>query len=205
MSIFPKSEYKILKLIYQNPGIRFNELIGGAKVSVETAKVRLNHLLNLNVIREERIISGKKTLIRNFYPNLEDEEGKNVFSLIESEKREEFFKKNKNLIGPFKQLLKNTDKRIKIVMVFGSFATYSQTRDSDLDILFLVSGKIDVDVLKKEVERSFVTFEHEISPRIDSIQNFKKNVKREIYQTIIKNHIIIKGGSNYIGLMINAK
>lgn len=203
MNIFPKSEYRILKLIYQNPGIRLNELIRRAKVSVGTAKMRLDHLLSLNIIKEKRIVGGKRTLIRNFYPNLETEEGKNVFSLIESEKRSEFFKENKNLIGPLRQLVKNVDKKVKIIMVFGSFSNYSQTKDSDLDILFLISGKIDTDKLKKEIERSFVTFDHEISPRIDTEENFRKNIKKEIYQTIIKNHIIIKGNSDYIKLIFN--
>lgn len=198
MSIFPKSEHRILKLIYQNPGIRLNELIRQARVSVGTAKIRLDHLLNSNIIQEERVTGGKKTLIRNFYPQLESEEGKNVFSLLESEKRSEFFKKNKNLVGPFRQLLKNADKRIKIILVFGSFASCSQTRDSDLDILFLVSRKTGTANLKKEIERSFVTFDHDISPRVDTLKNFEKNTDKGIYRTIIRNHVIIKGGLEYI-------
>ena len=201
MSIFPKSEHRILKLVYENPGMRLSELIGKARVSVETGKKRLDHLLNLNVIKEEKIMGGKRTLIRNFYPNLKSEEGRSTFSLIESEKREEFFRKNRNLVGPFKQLLRNLDKKIKVVIIFGSFGTYSQTVDSDLDILFLVSGKIDTEDLKKEIERSFVTFDHEISPRIDTMKNFRRNINKEIYQTITRNHIIVKGNSDYIGLI----
>lgn len=203
--IFPKSEYKILKLIYQNPGIRLSLLIRNAGVSVGTAKMRLEHLLNSNIIIEESITGGKKTLMRNFYPNLGNEEGKNVFSLLESEKKVEFFKRNKSLIGPFRQLLKNADKKIKIILIFGSFATYSQTEDSDLDILFLASRRIDTNNLKKEIERSFVTFDHEVSPRIDTLENFEKNLDKEIYQTIIRNHVIVKGSSEYINLMIKTR
>ena len=201
MNIFPKSEYKILKLIYENPGIRLNELIKKARVSAATAKKRLDHLLSSGIITEKKIIGGRRTLLKNFYPNFSSEEGKNVFSLVESEKKQEFFKKNKKLIGPFKQLLKNIDGKIKIILVFGSFATNSQTEDSDLDILFLINKKIDKNMLKKEIERSFITFDHELSPRIESMGNFKKSINNVIYQTIIKNHVIVKGSSVFIGLV----
>ena len=199
--IFPKSEYKILFLIYENPGIRLGELIKKARVSTATAKTRLAYLSDSKIITEEKIIGGKRTILKNFYPNLKSEEGRNVFSLIESEKKQEFFKKNKNLVGPFKQLLKNVDGKIKIVLVFGSFANYTQTKDSDLDIFFLIKGTLDKTKLKKEIERSFVTFSQEISPRTDNLNNFKKNINKGIYQTIIKNHIIIKGSLDYIKLI----
>ena len=195
--MFLKSEHRILKLIYENPGIRLGELIKKAKVSVATAKKRLDPLLSSEIIIEKKIIGGKKVLLKNFYSNLSSEEGKNVFSLVELEKKQEFLKKNKSLIGPFNQLLKNIDRKIKIILIFGSFATNSQTKDSDLDILFLISGEINQNVLKKEIERSFITFNYEVSPRIDVLNNFKN---KGVYQTIVKNYIIIKGVSNYIEL-----
>lgn len=195
--MFLKSEYRILKLIYENQGIRLSELIKRAKVSVATAKKRLDALVNYGVVIEKKIMGGKKVLLKNFYPNLSSEEGKNIFSLIELGKKQEFFKKNKNLIGPFNQLLRNIDKKIKIILIFGSFAINSQTKNSDLDILFLISGKMNLNILKKEIERSFITFDYEISPRIDLLNNFKN---KGIYQTIARNYIIIKGASNYIEL-----
>jgi len=201
MSIFLKSEYNILKLIYENPGIRLSELIKKAKASVATAKKRLDNLLYSKIITEKRVIGGKRIILKNFYPNFSSEEGKNIFSLIESEKKQEFFKKNKNLIGSFNQLLKNINNKIKVILVFGSFASYSQTKDSDLDILFLTTEKKDISDLKKEIERSFITFEHEISPRIDTLNNFKRNINIGVYQTILKNHIIIKGALNFIELI----
>lgn len=199
--IFPKSEFKILRLIYENPGIRLNELIKKARVSVTTAKERLGHLSSLNAISEEKITGGKRVILKNFFPNLDSEEGKNIFSLIESEKKQEFFKKNKYLLGSFNQILKNSDEEIKIILVFGSFASNSQTKDSDLDILFLTDKKINKNNLKKEIERSFVTFNRELSPRIDTINNFRKNINSGVYQTILKNHIIIKGNINYLELI----
>ncbi len=86
-SLFPKSEAKILRLISKKPGIRLGELIKEANISYETARKRLDYLLNANIIREEDIVSGKKILIKQLYPNIETEQGKMVFRLLELEEK----------------------------------------------------------------------------------------------------------------------
>lgn len=198
MSIFVKSEYNILKLIYENHGIRLSEIMKRARVSAGTLKNRINELLDRDIITEKKILGGEKVLLKSFYPNLDSEEGKTSFALIELEKKREFFKRNNRLIGPFKQFIANSN--VKIIIVFGSFANNSQTKDSDLDILLLDNKKIDKEALKKEIERAFVTFDYVISPRFDTIMNFKKNKGEAVYQSITKNHIIIKGAFEFVGL-----
>jgi len=192
--IASKSYYKILEAIYINSEIRLNELIRKSSISVETAKARLDELLETGIIKEKRLKSGKKTIIRNFYPNLESEEGLIAFSLVELEKKNGFFIKNTKLIGPFKELIKEL-KEIEIVLIFGSFASFSQTEDSDLDLLLLTTNRYNKERIKKTIERSFVTFDHEVSPRVELIKNFKKNA---LYDSIKKNHIVVKGILRYI-------
>ncbi len=192
--IASKSNYKILESIYVTPDIRLNELIRKSSISVETAKARLNELLETGIIKEKRLKSGKKTIIRNFYPNLESEAGLIAFSLIELEKKNNFFIKNMKLIGPFKELIKEL-KEIEIILVFGSFVSFSQTEDSDLDILLLTTNSYNKEKIKKVIERSFVTFDHEVSPRVDLIKNFKKNT---LYDSIKQKHIVVKGILRFI-------
>ena len=199
--ILSKSQHEILNLIYHYPGIRLTELIKKARISANTAKKNISILLNRAIIKEEKIIGGKRIILKRFYPSFSTEEGKNIFSLIELEKTNEFFKKNKSLKGPFKQLLENIGDTFQIILIFGSFASNSQTSDSDLDILFLAEKEIDRNILKKEIERSFITFNQEISPRIDTLDSFKNNLNKDIYQTIIKNHVIIKGAINFIEIL----
>lgn len=200
MIVFAKSFFNILKLIYENPGIKLSDIMMKAKVSANTLKSRINDLLENKMIIEKKITGGKRVLLKNFYPNFESEEGKYIFSLIETVKKRDFFNKNPKFIGPFKQLMSNV-KDIRIVIVFGSFASYSQTKDSDVDILLLIEKEINKEFLKKEIEKAFVTLEHEISPRVDTIKNFIKNKNESIYQNIIKNHIIIKGALEFVDLM----
>jgi hypothetical protein len=198
MTLLPRSQERILRLIYTNPGIRMNELVSRASVSVATATKRLAYLLAMNVITEERITGGKRVLLRMFYPDLESEEGRSVFALLESERRHEFLEGNPELTGPFAQLTRNLPDAVRIVLVFGSFADGSRTEGSDLDILFLTDGDVDRERLRKEVERSFATFPHEVSPRIDTIDMYRDKRGMGIYGAIRRNHVIITGCLSYV-------
>ena len=108
----------------------------------------------------------------------------------------------KQIIYEFKNHLKNAlGQNLISVQLFGSKARGDWQKESDLDILFLFTKKIDIEQLKKEIERSFITFNQEVSPRVESLNNFKKNINKGIYETIIKNHIIIKGALDYIEII----
>lgn len=201
--IFPKSYLNIITSIYENPGIRLNELIRKSRIAVNTAKDRLNNLLISNIIIEKKVVGGKRILLKNFYPNLNSEEGKCVFSILELEKKNLFFIKNPKLMIPFNQLIRWVNDKIDIILVFGSFANFSQTKDSDLDLLLLTNKKIDKEQIRKIIERSFITFDHEISPRIDSIKNFKEN--KEIYDTIKRNHVVVFRPLKFIEILEKKK
>src|SRR3989344_9583039 len=116
MQMIKKSYFKILQAINNNIGIRLNELIRKSNTSVATSKIAINKLLDNNIIKEEIIRCEKKIVLKNFYPNLNSEEGKLVFSIIEIEKRDKFFRKYKELVGPFKDLTEHL-KEAEIVLI----------------------------------------------------------------------------------------
>jgi predicted transcriptional regulator len=66
--IFPvnKSKYKILKEVYENPGIRISELMKKANVSQKILYQHIDELKKSGIIREETI--GAKPQIRTIYP-----------------------------------------------------------------------------------------------------------------------------------------
>ena len=198
MKLLPRSQERILRLIYTTPGIRMNELVSRASVSVATATKRLAHLLAMNIITEDRIRGGKRVLLRLFYPNLESEEGRSVFALLEAERRHGLFERDPELTGPFAQLTRNLPHGVRIVLVFGSYADGSQSDGSDLDILFLTEGDVDRKKLRKEIERSFATFKQEVSPRVDTIDTYREKRGMGIYGAIRRNHVIITGCLSYV-------
>ncbi len=195
MQMIKKSYYKILQLIYHSPGIRLNELIRKSNVSVATAKTILDELLESNIIKEEIIRGEKKAILRNFYPSLNSEEAEMVFSMIEIEKKDAFLRKHKNLIGPLKGLVEQI-KDAETILIFGSFASFSETDDSDLDILLIMKKNFDKGKVKKIMERSFITYNGEVSPRLTNIKKLKEN--KSFLESIKINHIIIKGYLNFL-------
>jgi predicted nucleotidyltransferase len=197
--IFPvsKSKYKILKEVYENPGIKISELMKKANVSQKILYQHIDELKNSEIIRQETV--GAKPQIRSIYPELKSENGKLFFSLIEAQKREEFFAKYKNLKGPFLQLLQNLPSNVACVLVFGSYAKFSATRESDLDLLFInfskKNGKIE-----SILEEAFVTF-GKVSARIVTVEEFLKSKNIDsILKQIIKNHVCIFNIQKFIEL-----
>ncbi|MGC8812550.1 MAG: ArsR family transcriptional regulator [Candidatus Aenigmatarchaeota archaeon] len=197
--IFPimKSKYKILREVYENSGINVSELMRKTKVSQKILYQHLEELKKVNIIKEEVI--GAKPQIRAIYPELGSENGKLIFSLIESQKKEEFFSKYKNLKGPFLHLVQNLPKNVACVLIFGSYAKFSATRESDLDLLFITLNRKDK--IEKLIEEAFVTF-GKVSARSISVEEFirRKNVDSLLKQ-IIKEHVCIFNAQKFIELL----
>jgi predicted nucleotidyltransferase len=198
--IFPvnKSKYKILKEVYENPGIRISELMKKANVSQKILYQHIDELKNSGIVREETI--GAKPQIRTIYPELKSENGKLFFSLIEAQKREEFFSKYKNLKGPFLHLLQNLPENVACILVFGSYAKFSATKESDLDLLFInfekKNGKIE-----RIVEEAFVTF-GKVSARTITIEEFLESKNKDsILKQVIKNHVCIFNAQKFVELL----
>jgi predicted nucleotidyltransferase/DNA-binding HxlR family transcriptional regulator len=198
--IFPvtKSKYKILKEVYENPGITISELMRKANVSQKVLYQHIEELKDVGVVREE--IIGTKPQIRRIYPALKTENGKLLFSLVESQKKEEFFSKYRNLKGPFLHLLQNLPDNVVCILVFGSYAKFSATRESDLDLLFISFDKKSSKV-ERIVEEAFVTFE-KVSARIITVEEFLKNKNTDsILKQVIKDHVCIFNTQKFVELL----
>ena len=65
------------------------------------------------------------------------------------------------------------------------------------------TGKIKkgTNEVTKAVERSLSTLECEISPRIELVADFKKNINDSLHKTIIENHVIISGALDFINII----
>jgi predicted nucleotidyltransferase len=197
--IFPitKSRYKVLRKIYENPGINISELVKETRTAPNIIYKHINDLKNSEVIKEVEI--GKNRM-KKIYPNLKRENGKLVFSLIEMQKKEEFFVRYKNLKGPFAQLLQNLPINVVCILVFGSYARFSAEKESDLDLLFITTNK-EVERIERILEESFVTF-GKVSPRVITIDEFIKNKNTDtLLKQIIKEHICVFNTCKFVELI----
>jgi predicted nucleotidyltransferase len=197
--IFPitKSRYKVLRKIYENPGINISELVKETRTAPNIIYKHINDLKNSEVIKEVEV--GKNRM-KKIYPNLKSENGKLVFSLIEAQKREDFFVKYKSLKGPFIQLLQNLPNNVVCILVFGSYARFSAEKESDLDLLFITTNK-ESERIERILEESFVTF-GKVSARVITIDEFTKSKDTDtLLKQIIKEHICVFNACKFVELI----
>lgn len=195
--IFPitKSRYNALKEIYENQGVKISELMKKIKVAQKILYQHIKDLGEAEIIREETI--GRT---RAIFPNLASENGKLIFSLIENEKRAEFFSKYKGLKNPFLHLARNMPKNINSVLVFGSYARFAAEKDSDLDLLFIALDN-KRNGIENLIEEAFVTF-GKVSARFVTEKDFLKSKKQDsMLRQIIKDHVCVFNSTGFIEIL----
>jgi predicted transcriptional regulator len=142
----------------------------------------LNRLEKDNVIKFSR--EGKN---KYYYLNHNSAEIKEVIKFIEIGKKIKFLNKYKKL----RELFAKLEERTKgLLVVFGSYATFSSTEKSDLDV-FLIGSIENVEDLEQL---------YSIKINIIKSERSKFNSKEPLIKEILKSHIILKGLEEFIEL-----
>jgi predicted nucleotidyltransferase len=197
-----KTRLKIINTIYENPKINLTGLIKKVRASPNLVLKYVNNLLSYSVIKEEKRGGKKKVHIRIIEPNFDNELSQLIYSIVEIEKKIDFFKKYKKLKSYLTQLKEIFKSREGFVLVYGSYARFSAEEDSDLDLLIV--GKLNKEETKR-VEEIFITLESELSLKIETLQKFLKNKEKPLYKNILKEHIITDGTINFIKILAKIK
>lgn len=132
-----------------------------------------------------------------FKPNLENDETIKIFELLELERRKAFYTKNKNIARLLKKytdsLIELSNKRIQLVVLFGSVARGEWTKGSDIDILAVLPDKENdiIDILNKaKIDVSPLL---EIRPISTTTRKFIDGyrAKTEFYDNLWKDRIVL--------------
>ena len=190
-----RTRLNILKAIYENPGINLTSLIKKVKASPNLVLDYTNKLSYYGIIKEINIGGKKKVHIKSIKPNFESNNGKLIYSLIEVDKKLLFFEKYKKLKHYLLQLNDIINKEVLFIVVYGSYARFAATNDSDLDILIV--GTLNKEKITR-IKEIFISLDIEPSIKIEDFDKFMKNVDKPLYQNIIKEHVIICGEINFI-------
>jgi predicted nucleotidyltransferase len=140
--LIPDKRKKILEVFFKDP---FQEV--HLREAVRLSGVSRNNVDNSMrlFVKEDMFKRRKISNMVFFKPNLENEELLKIFELLELEKRKDFYGKNKKiarLLQKYSDMIVGlSDKKIQIVVLFGSVARGDWTKDSDVDVLAVVSGK----------------------------------------------------------------
>ncbi len=163
-----------------------NELLKNTKHVRGIAKnFNINHMLISRKIKElekENIVDFKKEGKNKRYFLKKTIEAKNYIFTAENYKLNQILKKYSNLRRIIEKIQK--DNRIKLAVLFGSYAKGIAKKESDIDIY------INTENLK--IKRELSQFDTRLS-----IKTGKYNKSSLLIKEIEKNHVIIKGVELY--------
>jgi predicted nucleotidyltransferase len=158
-------------------------------IGYRPAHMHITEMEKEGIIAVERVGAAKQCTL-----NMENPLARHQLAALDLFKAEQFYKKHTKLKTIIEELIeKLTDQfmsRIHSVVLFGSYAKGSAAKDSDIDLLFIVTDLKDKDV-REAIERECAGYQYShnirISPLIVDIAEFKKmleakdmNVGKEI-------------------------
>lgn len=159
------------------------EIAKKLEMNQKTVSNVLNELEKQNILKFMMEGKNKYYYLNKFYPHL-----KEIIKLIEIQRKINFLEK----YGKLKELFFELEKRTgEMLIIFGSYADFSATPKSDLDVFVL--GKI------KDIE----DLEELYNIKINVVRSNKNkfNKKEHFIKEVIKNHIILKRVEDFVNLI----
>ncbi len=169
-----------------------SEIARETKIERRTISRILNKLIKMNLL--DYILQGKNKL---FYFDLSKNSSFSLINLVEVNNSMDFEFRNKEISLIISKVLDFCEG----VVLFGSYASGKNKRDSDLDLILL--GKVNVAEIKKV--KSFSPIE--INEQIVSYSEFEKILrnKNPLSLEISKNHVLFGNFSKIIKIFLGDK
>jgi predicted nucleotidyltransferase len=197
-----KLELKVVDLLARNKGRKFtiNEIARILKSHYSFLHRTINKLTDEDVIIKEAAGSAYLCSI-----NLSNEKTFALIQLSEIEKKNEFYNSNKEI----KVMLEDFVCSAKLlnpisIVLFGSYAKGTATKESDIDILLISKTKIDKkidNIVNKIIKEMYAKYGKEINVILMSIKDFKKQKDKDVIKEIIKDHCILYGVEKFVNLV----
>jgi len=196
-----KSRQKILATIARNPGIHVNALLRIIG-SLRNIKGILNELEQSNLIHSKHVGNT-----RQLFPVLDNPLSVSAFVLVEEQERELAEKKFPSIkrislrVNSFKKIFGSG---LVSIVLFGSIARGYLTKESDIDVLFIV--KKERATQKNRLFRLFQTISlnlgRELNAQIIEKKNFKKQLQKSasFAGEIQKKRIILHNAKEFLQL-----
>ena len=171
---------KIMALFRKNidKGMTILEISKKLKIGYRPAYNHLISMEELEIVNIQKIGNSKQCHL-----NLKNEKCRLLLTEVDMQKREEIYK-NKILKQILEELttkiIEKFISNIHSIILFGSYAKGKARKNSDIDLIFIVSN-IKNKRLRKEIERECASYQYshniKISPIITDIKEFKIMLK----------------------------
>ena len=192
--LIPAGRKKILEVFLKEPfkEVHLRELARISKVSRNNVDNSMKLFVKDNMFKRRDVSN-----MSFFKPNLGNEELLKVFEYLELEKKKRFYVRNKKIARLLQKYTENivrlSNKKIQLIILFGSVARGDYTKGSDIDILAVASEK-DSNIIsifnKAKIDISPLLEVNPISTTAERfIKGFKDNT--EFYGELWKDRIIL--------------
>jgi len=192
-----KLELEIVDLLARNKEKNFsiNEIAKTLGAYYSFVHKTVNKLTKDKVIKKSK--AGKSHLCSL---NLDNEKTATLIQMGEIEKREKFYNANKELKLILDDFVKSAldCNNISAIVLFGSYSKGIAMKESDIDILIISRGKIDVEKITKEI---YAKYGKEINAIILTQNDFKKQKNEPAIKELIKDHHVLYGAENFVSMV----
>ena len=192
--LIPAGRKKMLEIFLKDPfkEIHLREIARLSKSSLTNVDNSMRLFVKNDMFKRNEMSNSTF-----FKPNLENDETVKLFELLELERRKVFYAKNKNIARLLKKytdsIIYFSNKRIQLVVLFGSVARGEWTKGSDIDILAVIPDKENdiVDILNRA--KTDVRPLLEIRPISTTTRKFIDGfkAKTEFYDNLWKDRIVL--------------
>ena len=192
--LIPAGRKKILEVFLKDPfkEIHLREIARLSKSSLANVDNSMRLFVKNDMFKRREMSNSTF-----FKPNLENDETIKIFELLELERRKRFYSKSKNIARLIKKytdtIIELSNKRIQLVILFGSVARGEWKKGSDIDILAVTSDKENniIDILNRA--KTDVSPLLEIRPISTITKKFIDGfkAKTEFYDNLWKDRIVL--------------
>ena len=192
-----KLELKIIDLLARNTERKFtiNEIAKFLEEYYSFVHRIVNKLIKDSVVTKEK--AGKSYLCSI---NLYNEKTIILVNLSKIEKKNDLYNSNKELKIILEDFVKSAESLITpiSIVLFGSYAKGTATKESDIDILLISKTKVGIDKITKEI---YAKYGKEINPVIMTSEDFKRQKDKSLIKEIIKDHYVLYGVEKFVNLV----
>jgi predicted nucleotidyltransferase len=192
--LIPLRRRKILEVFLKDPfkEIHLREIARLSKVSLNNVDNSLRLFVKDDMFKRREVSN-----MVFFKPNLENETLLKIFEYLELEKKKEFYNKNKKIARLLQKYTRDivelSNKKIQLVILFGSVARGEWAKGSDIDILAVVSGKDNDVTVALNKAKIGVSPLLEIRPISTTTEKFVEGFKNkaEFYNELWKDRMVL--------------
>ena len=188
-------ELKIIDLMSRNmeKGFTINEIAKTLDEAYSFVNRTIAKLAEDKVIVIEKV---GKALVCSL--NLDSDKTIALLHLDEVNKKESFYRENREIKLVLEDFLEKIRKDIILAAVFGSYAKGTAAEESDIDVLIVAKKKPETSKILREIHAKYGK---EIAPVLMTLKELKKQKDKPIIKEIIKYHYVLYGFEEFIDVM----